>query len=58
MNCSYVTSGFCCGISRLELWSEHNARVSVLRNAANERQVITILELDMSMAEFEATRGR
>jgi hypothetical protein len=33
---------------------EYPARVSVSRNVANDRQVITILELDMPVAEFEA----
>ncbi len=32
------------------------AKVSVGRNVANDRQIITILELDMSVAEFEARR--
>lgn len=36
---------------------EYPARASVSRNVANDRQVITILELDMTMAEFEAGRG-
>jgi hypothetical protein len=36
---------------------EYPARVSVSRNVAHDRQVITILELDMGMAEFEASRA-
>ncbi len=32
------------------------ARVSVSRNVADDRQVITVLELDMSLAEFEDKR--
>jgi hypothetical protein len=34
------------------------ATVRVARNLANDRQVMTILELDMSMTEFEAVRAR
>jgi hypothetical protein len=33
------------------------ARVSVSRNVANDRQVITILELDMTLTGFEARRA-
>jgi hypothetical protein len=33
------------------------AKVSVARDVADERRVITILELDMSMAEFEEKRA-
>lgn len=33
------------------------ARTSVGRNVSNERQVITILELDLSLPEFEAIAG-
>ena len=33
------------------------ATVSVSRNVANDRQVITVLELDMSLAEFEDKRA-
>lgn len=32
-------------------------RASVGRNVANDRQVITILELEMPLAEFQAARG-
>lgn len=32
------------------------AKVSVSRNLADDRQVITVLELDMSLAEFEDQR--
>jgi len=40
-----------------DLDGEYSARVSVSRNVADDRQVITILELDMSMTEFEARRA-
>ncbi|MCA2229389.1 hypothetical protein [Nonomuraea aurantiaca] len=33
------------------------AKVSVSRNVADDRQVITVLELDMSLAEFEDKRA-
>ncbi|MEV0613501.1 hypothetical protein AB0I81_09265 [Nonomuraea sp. NPDC050404] len=33
------------------------AKVSVSRSLADDRQVITVLELDMSLAEFEGKRG-
>jgi hypothetical protein len=33
------------------------ATVRVVRNLANDRQVMTILELDMSLTEFEAVRA-
>ncbi|MDR8412393.1 hypothetical protein MTP10_27140 [Nonomuraea sp. 3-1Str] len=33
------------------------AKVSVARNVADDRQVITVLELDMSLAEFENKRA-
>jgi len=33
------------------------ARASVARNVADDRQVITILELDMSLAEFQDQRA-
>ncbi len=39
------------------LESTYPARVSVARNVANDRQVITTLELDMSMEEFTAVRA-
>ncbi|MEU4235593.1 hypothetical protein AB0F17_65995 [Nonomuraea sp. NPDC026600] len=32
------------------------AKVSVSRNVADDRQVITVLEMDMSLAEFEDRR--
>lgn len=35
----------------------HPARTSVGRNVTNERQVITILELDLPLTEFEAIAG-
>jgi hypothetical protein len=40
-----------------DLDGEYAARVSVSRNVADDRQVITILELDMSMTEFETRRA-
>ena len=33
------------------------AKVSVARNVSADRQVITVLELDMSLAEFEEKRA-
>jgi hypothetical protein len=36
---------------------DYPERVSIGRNIASERQVITILELDMSAAEFQARRS-
>ncbi|MEV5540920.1 hypothetical protein AB0L13_29125 [Saccharopolyspora shandongensis] len=45
----------------MEAWvpedvDDYPAKVSVSRNVADDRQVITILELDMSVAEFEDKR--
>jgi len=40
-----------------DLDGSYPARISVARNATDDRQVITILELDMSMAEFEEQRA-
>jgi hypothetical protein len=37
--------------------SPYPARVSVARNVTDDRQVITTLELDMSMEEFAAARA-
>jgi len=39
------------------LAGDYPAKVSVSRNIASDRQVITILELDMSAAEFEGKRS-
>ncbi|MBP2323716.1 hypothetical protein JOF56_004101 [Kibdelosporangium banguiense] len=40
-----------------DLDGDYPAKVSVARNVADDRQVITILELDMSMAQFEERRA-
>jgi hypothetical protein len=37
-----------------DLHGDYPVKVSVARNVANDRQVVTILELDMSMAQFNA----
>ncbi|WP_314172306.1 hypothetical protein [Streptomyces winkii] len=40
-----------------EVMDGYPAKVSVARNVADERQVITTLELDMPLAEFQEIRA-
>jgi hypothetical protein len=44
-------------VSGVSLDGGYPAKVSVARYVANDRQVVTILELNMSMAEFAQKRA-